>query len=84
MEETTNVSECLQMQLCEIQMLQSMFPNSQEFSLDKGVDLKLFEECLEKSEDIYSIDMRLGFCLNLKSRECLVNLFLILKVLSVL
>ena len=70
------LDDCLHMQLSEIEMLQSMFPSSNEFSLDESVVLSEIEDCLEDELKLKTLRTRICFCLKLKSRDHQVNTIL--------
>ena len=68
-----NVKEMFELQLSEIEMLQSMFPDSREFKLDDEasvINIKAFLHGDIKYEYLYD---RIGFTVNLQLEESKVS-----------
>lgn len=61
--------ETLQLQISEIEMLQSMFPNEEEFILDDESALSDIQSFLDGKSTYTYLHARLGFTLKLKSSE---------------
>ena len=68
-EDEVNITEMLELQLSEIEMLQSMFPDTREFKLDDEtaiINIKAFISGHIKYEYLYA---RIGFTVNLQLEE---------------
>ena len=59
------IREMLDLQLSELEMLQSMFPNSDEFSLDDPVVMTEIREFLDGKIAYDYLNGRIGFCIKL-------------------
>ena len=60
------VREFLGLQLAEVEMLTSMFPNAQEFQLDETSDLSFIQEFVDGQLPLDALHCRIGFTIFLK------------------
>lgn len=62
------VLENISLQLAEVDMLQSMFPN-EEFQLDDPTSVPTLQACIDGEANIAKVDSRIGFSLKLETME---------------